>query len=197
MFQFMGSRSGGPNGERTRGVTRGPKQIPIKLVAIAPDSVGVTHLESPRIWWWQSASTSPGEMMFQLETVTQPPVLVFKVKLNALPAGFNVLDPTKLGKDHKFRLNPGVEYSWVLTCFSGVAQNPVKGRVVRKNDLDLASFKATDPKRIAALSESKNWYELFDAVALPARVAPAGNGYVAIRQKLLDQAGLGGEMKAP
>jgi hypothetical protein len=199
MFQYM-AQSGTPNGERTRGVTRGPKKTDIKLVAIAPATVGVTHLESPRIWWWQSESTSAGEMELEVSTVEEPPVLVFKAKLSALPAGFNAFNPEALAKDHKFRLKPGVECEWILSVFEGTTKSSVIGRIVRQNDPGLAGFTAgqeLDPKRIAVLSKSRNWYELFDAVALPARVDPAGKAYASIRQKLLDQVGLGAELKAP
>jgi hypothetical protein len=199
-IRFMAKRSGKPNGGRTQGVTRGENKPPLKLVAIAPGTVGVTHLESPRIWWWQSASTSPGEMEFELATVEEPPVLVFKSKLSALPAGYNAFSPAGLAKDHKFRLKPGVEYEWVLSCFEGKTKSSVIGRIVRQNDLDLTAFnagQALDPKRITALSESGNWYELFDSVALPARVDAAGNGYASIRQRLLEQVGLVSEIKAP
>jgi hypothetical protein len=199
MFQFM-AQAGKPNGERTRGVTRGPDKTAIKLVAIAPATVGVTHLESPRIWWWQSEATSPGEMEIELSSVEEPPVRVFKSKLNALPAGFNAFGPAGLGADHKYHLKPGVEYEWILSVYEGTSKSSVIGRIVRRKDLDLGGFKAgqeLDPKRIAALSKSGNWYELFDAVAFPAREDPASKGYASIRQKLLVQVGLGGELEAP
>ncbi|MCW1925196.1 DUF928 domain-containing protein [Luteolibacter arcticus] len=200
MYRFMAKRSGKPGGQRTRGVTRGEGKPMIKLVAIAPEAVGVTHLESPRIWWWQSAATEPQEMLFELERTEEPAKNVISIKLGALPAGFNAIDLAQVGKGQKIRLEAGVEYEWVLSCFSGEKKNSVKVKIDRRNDLDLADFKPEQgggPKNIAALSEAGNWYELFDAVAFPAKVESVAAEYAGIRQRLLDQVGLGGEIKAP
>ena len=138
--------------------------------------------------------------MFELERAKEPATLVFSLKLGALPAGFNALDLAQAGKGQQIRLEAGVEYEWILSCFDGQKKNSVRVRIERHDDLDLAGFKPRqggDPKTIAALSESGNWYELFDAVAFPARIDPGAAGYAGIRQRLLDQVGLGGETKAP
>lgn len=153
----------------------------------------------PRLWWWQSESTAGGELEFALTHMGKRPKSLLVVKLGPMKAGYNAIDlsslainPTKIG------LETGAEYQWTLGCFSGQRKDSVFVRMDRTDDPALANLLATEPGSAAALtslSESGNWYELFDTVAFSSGSAPENPELAAIRTRLLNQIGLDGDIK--
>lgn len=198
-FKPKSQRSGPEGGSRVIAATRSGGAPPVKLVALAPSTGGITSASQPRLWWWQSAETLPGEMEFALTRMDGRPQTVLVVKLGAMKAGYNAIDlsnpsinPTKVALENK------VEYQWTLGCYSQLQKNSVYVRMSRMEDPALAKLLDTDrfsSATLTSLSESGNWYELFDTVAFPSRIAPQIPELAAVRTRLLDQVGLQDETK--
>lgn len=198
-FKPKSLKDGSTGGSRVIAATRSGGGPPVKLVALAPSSGGITSSSQPRLWWWQSADTVPGEMEFALTRMDGRPQTVLAVKLGAMKAGYNAIDlsnpsinPTKITLEDK------IEYQWTLGCFSQLQKDSVFVRMSRVDDPALAKLLNADPfssATLTSLSESGNWYELFDTVALLSRMAPQIPEPAAVRTRLLHQVGLQNETK--
>jgi hypothetical protein len=184
---------------RVVGATRSGGGPPVKLVALAPVAGGITTLDQPRLWWWQSADTAAGEMEFVLTRMAGRPQSILAVKLGAMKAGFNAIDLSNPGiNPKKVGMDPGVEYQWTLGCFSQLEKDSVFVRMTRVDNPSLAKLVATErysAGTLTSLSDSGNWYELFDTVAFPSRLAPENTDLAAIRARLLDEVGLDRQTK--
>ncbi|MEO5714039.1 MAG: DUF928 domain-containing protein [Luteolibacter sp.] len=179
---------------RVVAATRGGGAPPVKIVALAPTAGGITTLEQPRLWWWQSANTAAGEVEFVLTRMDARPRSVLAIKLGAMKAGYNALDLSNPAiNPEKIHLEPKVEYQWTLGCFSQLQKNSVFVRMSRVDDPALAKLLASEPfssATLTSLSESGNWYELFDTVAFPSRMTPENPEFSAVRAQLLNEVGL-------
>jgi hypothetical protein len=200
MYRYLAKNSGKPAGQRSRAATRNGSVPPVTLVALAPNEPALTLLAKPRIWWWQSESTRPGELEFSLTRMGDRPSIVFETKLGPLKPGYNAIDLSQAAiNPGNVALESGVEYMWTLSCLNGLENNSVFVRIRRSKDDALAAKFAKEPSAadtVASLSAAGNWYELFDTVALPARLKPQDEDFATIRQSLLDQIGLKGEITA-
>jgi Domain of Unknown Function (DUF928) len=194
-----------PNKESKRGgsrviaATRSGGAVPVKLAALAPAGGGISCSSQPRLWWWQSAATSGGELEFVITLMGKRPKSLLAVKLGPMKAGYNALDLSNPAINReKIVLEPGAEYQWSIGCFSGQRKDSVFVRLDRIDNPDLTKQLVSDPTSaatITVLSESGNWYELFDAVAFSSGMTPANPELTAIRARLLAEVGLDGELK--
>jgi hypothetical protein len=179
---------------RVVAATRNGGGAPVKLVALAPNAGGITTLGQPRLWWWQSADTAAGEMEFVLTRMDSRPRSVLVTKLGAMKAGYNAIDLSHpLINPTKVTMEPGIEYQWTLGCFSQLKKDSVFVRMTRVDNPPLAKLVETDrfsATTLTSLSDSGNWYELFDTVAFPSRLAPENPDLAAIRSRLLNEIGL-------
>lgn len=186
-------------GRRVIAATRSGGAAPVKLVALAPAAAGITAVAQPRLWWWQSAPTSGGELEFVLTRMGTRPTTVIEVKLGPMKAGFNAIDLSGTAVNPtKATLEPGAEYQWTLGCFSGPRKESVFVRMARVEDPALAKLLAAEPgsaASVASLSESGNWYELFDTVAFSSGREPQNADLATLRADLLRQVGLDLETK--
>lgn len=186
-------------GSRVIAATRSGGAAPVKLVALAPVVGGVTNSAQPRLWWWQSADTAGGELEFALTQLTGRPKNLLALKLGPMKAGFNALDLSSPAiNPARIRLEPGLEYQWSLGCFSTQRKDSVFVRMDRVDDPALAKLLTKDPASaptLTYLSDSGNWYELFDTVAFSSGTSPQSSGLAAIRTRLLNQIGLEQDLK--
>ena len=187
------------SGSRVIAATRSGGVPPIKLVALAPASGGVTISSQPRLWWWQSAATAGGELEFALTDMSGRPKGLLAIKLGPMKAGYNAIDLSSPAiNPAKIALRSGAEYQWTLGCFSQQRKESVFVRMDRTDDPALAKQLAADPASattLTALSESGNWYELFDTVAFSSGSAPENADLAGIRARLLNQIGLEQDLK--
>ena len=179
---------------RVVAATRSGGGTPIKLVALAPTAGGITTLDQPRLWWWQSANTAAGEVEFVLTRMDGRPRSVLVIKLGAMKAGYNAINlANPLINPTKVTMEPGIEYQWTLGCFSQLEKDSVFVRMIRVENPALAKLVATDrfsAATLTSLSDSGNWYELFDTVAFPSRLTPENPELATIRSRLLNEIGL-------
>jgi hypothetical protein len=191
-------------GSQVLAATRGPEKSALKLVALAPENGGVTLSAQPRIWWWQSSPTAPGELEFTLSKVGNPSRTVYSVKIGARMKGYHAIDLSDERINPKdVSLDPGGKYMWSLGCDVPPAKagdiatrNSVKVFLVRDSNEVLEGKLAEKPvssEVVGELSESGNWYELFDLVAFSSGLQPDHAGLASLRDRLLEQIGLKNE----
>ena len=187
------------SGSRVIAATRSGGAGPVKLVALAPVSGGITVSSQPRLWWWQSAATAGGELEFALTGMSGRPKSLLAIKLGPMKAGYNAIDLSNPAiNPAKIALESGGEYQWSLGCFSQQRKDSVFVRMDRVDDPALALRLSADPASAAtlnSLSESGNWYELFDTVAFSSGSAPENADLSAVRARLLSQIGLEQDLK--
>jgi hypothetical protein len=192
-------------GAQVLAATRGTKSD-LKLVALAPESNGVTLSAQPRIWWWQSTETDPGELEFTLSKVGKPTRTVFAVKIGARKKGYHAIDLSDVRINPKeVSLEPGATYLWSLGCDVPPTKageiptkNSVKVFLVRKSNEELEEKLNESPVSgavVSQLSDSGNWYELFDMVAFSSGLQPDHAGLAELRDRLLGQVDLKKEIK--
>jgi hypothetical protein len=200
MYRYLAKNSGKPEGQRSRAATRNGPVPPVTMVALAPDAAALTLLAKPRIWWWQSVATRDKELEFSLTRMGDRPGIVFTTPIGPLEPGYNAIDLSQASANpRQVALEPGVDYKWTLTCLNGLKSTSVSVRIRLSDDKAVAAKFAKAPlaaDTVNALSAAGNWYELFDTVAVLARIKPQDQDLVAIRQSLLDQVGLNGAITA-
>lgn len=193
-------------GSQVLAATRGSDKSALRLVALAPENDGVTLAAQPRIWWWQSAATAPGELEFTLSRVGTPSRTVFTVKLGARKTGYHAIDLADERINPKaVSLDSGAKYVWSVGCDVPPVKageiptkNSVKVFMVRESDEKIAGLLAETPlsgETVGLLSDSGNWYELFDLVAFSSRLQPDHEGLATLRDQMLNQVGLKNEFK--
>src|SRR5436190_17687058 len=94
---------------RVTGGSRGNGDDAVTLDVLAPDDIGTTTQEQPSLFWFQSKPADAKlELTFLQENKPKP--LVHVTMERSTKAGIQRL---KLS-DHGVKLNPGVEYQWVV-----------------------------------------------------------------------------------
>lgn len=193
-------------GSQVLAATRSGGKSALRLVALAPENDGVTLAAQPRIWWWQSAATAPGELEFTLSRVGKPSRTVFAVKLGARKVGYHAIDLSDERINPKgVSLDSGAKYVWSVGCDvppvkagEVPTKNSVKVFMVRDSDEKLEGLLAETPvsgETVGLLSDSGNWYELFDLVTFSSRLQPDHAGLASLRDQMLGQVGLKSEIK--
>jgi hypothetical protein len=199
-YRYLAKNAGKPVGQRSRAATRSGTAPPVKLVALAPAEPTATLLARPRLWWWQSHDTRTDEVEFTLTRMDAPNAPIIDIKMGPLKAGYNAIDLSQAKVNpREISLEPGVDYQWSVGVLNGLDKNSIFLRIRRLKDDALAAKFAKAPfaaDTVTALSAAGNWYELFDPVAITAKIKPQDENFVTLRQNLLDQIGLAGELTA-
>lgn len=192
VVKFRGNR--GIDKNLTVAATRAGDRPDIKLVALAPGDAGITLLERPTLWWFQSQDSKRAELEFILTEISSRPTELLRLPLKAMPAGFNSfnlgarwMDPTGIA------LQPGKQYQWTIALRAGDKSPAVYAKLRRVPDAALEELLETDPYSTGALeklSESGNWYELLDTIALLVRRHPDEQAFTQIRNELFTAAKL-------
>ena len=166
----------------------------IKIVALAPGDGGTTIKKRPTLWWFQSEQSKMAEIEFILTEISERPRELLRLPLKAMPAGFNSLDLEARWLDQAgITLQPDQPYQWTIALRAGDKSSAVYAKLRRVPDEDLATQLTADPyapDTLTKLSETGNWYELFDAVARLARHHTEENTVTQARKALLDDAKL-------
>lgn len=168
--------------------TRSGNQSDIRLVAIAPGNEGVTCRPKPRLWWYQSEATGPRQLEFVLSRMDGTPKVLFRRPITPpMAKGFNVIDFNNRGFNKEgLSLETGGIYQWAIRLVNEKSSPQVYCRM--RADIGETETMKDD---IAALAESGNWYELFNAVATGAlNPSPEAAEMTRLRGELLAQIGL-------
>ncbi len=185
-IRFRG-KAGAP-GDLIITATRGGK-TDIRLVAIAPGHGAITCLESPRLWWFQSEQTAARDLEFVLSRLDgKEPRVVLRSFLPAMQKGFNHIDfrNPAFNRD-AVKLADGGTYQWTVRL-AAEAESP---QVFCRLKVALNGKRQT----LASLSESGNWYELFDLISTAAEKEGASPEITDARQDLLTQIKLAAEIR--
>src|SRR5690606_15513843 len=95
-----------PAPRRVGGALRsGPAALPA-IAVLAPDHLGLTSSEQPRLYWFIAEPTRARVEFALVRPGVDPPLA--ETILDASSAGIHALDLAALG----VRLEPGVEYEW-------------------------------------------------------------------------------------
>jgi hypothetical protein len=190
-IRFKG-KAGAP-GRNTVTATRSGNLADLRIITIAPGEKNlkpgeepVTAKTHPRLWWYQSESTARGELQFILSRIdgTKPGV-VAKTVIPAMEIGFNVVDLSmEKFKTAGISLENGATYQWTIVS----AKSPGAPQAFCRMKVD---FTRTG-EDLGALSDTGNWYELFDTAATAAKNASGAEAasMAELRGELLSQIGL-------
>lgn len=197
MSQFRGKS--GHDKNLVHAATRAGDVPELKLVALAPGDEGTTIRPQPRFWWHQSAASRNGELEFILTEIQgRRPRELLRVPLAAMPAGYNSFDlanPTL--NPNLAELSTESPYQWTIVLRGNDAGSAVFAKVKRLREPTLEEALRASPDQettLKSLSDSGNWYELFDTVALLARRYPGEDEATSARWMLLKDAGIGGHL---
>jgi hypothetical protein len=191
--KFRPPSSGAPS-VRLTGGSRGTGEAAITLDVLAPDDVGLTTLEQPSLFWYQSA---PSNARFELTVLQEKQVKpLLQVKENrASKAGIQRLRLS----DHGVRLARGIEYQWVVALITDVenrstdlvASGVIK-RVEPSAELKKSVEAAGPGARGAAYAEAGIWYDALAALSDSIEAEPGNKALEEARADLLRQGGLKG-----
>lgn len=177
---------------RVTGGSRGTGDAAITLDVLAPDDIGTTTQEQPSLFWFQS---KPADAKFELTLLQEnkvKPLIQVKVERSS-KAGIQRL---KLS-DHGVKLNPGVEYQWVVALVTDpenrstdlVASGIIK-RVVPPADLKEKISHAAPASLAGLYAEAGIWYDALAAVSDQIEAQPGNKTLRETRAELLRQVGL-------
>jgi hypothetical protein len=177
---------------RVTGGSRGSGDAAVTLDVLAPDDVGTTTQEQPSLFWFQS---KPSDAKFELTLLQEKKVKpLVQVKMDrASKAGIQRL---KLA-DHGVKLNPGVEYQWVVALVTDaenrstdlVASGAIK-RVEPGADLKAKISQAAPASLASVYAEEGIWYDALAALSDQIEARPEDKTLRETRADLLRQVGL-------
>lgn len=169
--------------------TRSGNQSNIRLVIIAPGHGAVTCLETPRLWWYQSETTAPRDLEFVLSRLDGPePAVILRSFLPAMPKGFNNVDLRNPALNKlSVKLADGGNYQWTIR----LAAEPESPQVFCRLSVKIDKTRQT----LATLSESGNWYELFDLICTASEKEGVSPEVTEARTELIEQIGLAKEIR--
>jgi len=189
--KFRPPATGAPS-VRVTGGSRGSGDKAITLDVLAPDDIGVTTLEQPSLFWFQS---KPADAKFEL-------TLLQENKVNPL-VQVRVDRSTKAGiqrlklSDHGLKLAPGVEYQWVVALINDpdhrstdlVASGVIK-RIEPSAELKEKTAKAAPASLPSVYAEAGIWYDALAVLSDQIDADPDNKALRETRADLLRQVGL-------
>jgi hypothetical protein len=179
---------GAPQG-RIGGATRGAAGDLPKLEVLAPDHVGWSAVDQPKLYWFLSRDVSePMQITISMDTEPKP-VLEFELP-KPVKAGIHSIDLAS----HGVRLKPLVEYDWAVTIVIDpkqrssdmLASGSIKF-VPPAGDVGQRLRTAAGDSTASAYAEAGYWYDSIQALS---QDIDKGGGNRAARASLLDQVGL-------
>jgi hypothetical protein len=177
---------------RVTGGSRGAGKNLMTLDILAPDQVGETTREQPSLFWYQSrAATAKFELTVVQENKVKP--LVHHVVDRPANAGVQRLNLA----DHGAKLEPGVEYQWVVALITDpenrstdlIASGVIK-RVAPSAELKEKISKSSTEALPAVYGEAGIWYDALTALSDQIEAKPNDMGLRQTRADLLRQVGL-------
>ena len=177
---------------RVTGGSRGSGDGTITLDVLAPNQTGLTTLEQPSLFWFQS---KPANAKFELTLLQEnkaKPLLQFTVQRSA-KAGIQRL---KLS-DQGVKLAPGVEYQWVVALITDpdnrssdlVASGVIK-RIEASPALKDKIAKASPESLPGVYAEQGIWYDALSVLSDQIEAQPQNKALLETRADLLRQVGL-------
>jgi hypothetical protein len=177
---------------RVTGGSRGSGDAAITLDVLAPDDIGVTTLEQPSLFWYQS---KPANAKFELTLLQEnkaKPIVQVMVERSG-KAGIQRL---KLA-DHNVKLAPGIEYQWVVALISDPdnrSSDLVASGVIKRIECPAGlkeKLAQTPPGSVpAAYAEAGVWYDALSALSDQIDAHPDDATLRETRADLLRQVGL-------
>lgn len=177
---------------RVTGGSRGTGDAAVTLDVLAPDDVGTTTQEQPSLFWFQS---KPAEAKFELTLLQENKVKpLIQVKVDR--AGKAGIQRLKLS-DHGVKLNPGVEYQWVVALVTDpdnrstdlVASGVIK-RVTPAAELKDKISQAAPASLASLYADAGIWYDALAAASDQIEAQPGNKTLREMRAELLLQVGL-------
>jgi hypothetical protein len=189
--QFRPPSTGAPS-VRLTGGSRGTGEAAMRLDVLAPDDIGLTTVEQPSLFWYQS---KPAAARFELTLLQEnkiQPLMQVQVE-RAAAAGIQRLRLS----DHGVKLRPGVEYQWVVALITDPENRStdlVASGVIQRVELTEelgAKVRSADPsERAAVYAAAGIWYDALSAVSDQIEAHPQEAAWRAVRSDLLSQVGL-------
>ena len=171
-----------PAPRRIGGASRGmPLTLPTVAV-LAPDHLGLTRSEQPRLYWFISAPTSDRVEAVLIRPGMETPLI--ETVLSGAAAGIHFLDLRQLG----VRLELDIEYEWSVAVVTDPAQRSrdiVSGGAIMR--IQAPADDATDAAQYARLGL---WYDALMALDRNSGEQAADATARSLRTALLEQAGL-------
>jgi hypothetical protein len=158
---------------------------------LSPESVGLTLLESPSLYWHLSAPTD-ARIDFTLIDESSVAPLVEQTLAGPFEAGIHRIDLGGLG----VRLAPGAQYQWFVALVPDPEERSadvVAGGGVERTDpapLRDALAQAPESEQVQVLAREGIWYDAIDALSRRIERAPADPQPREQRASLLEQVGL-------
>jgi len=177
---------------RVTGGSRGSGDASVTLDVLAPDDTGLTTLEQPSLFWYQSKPVTAKFELTLLEENKVKPLLQVQYDRVA-NAGIQRL---KLS-DHNVKLAPNVEYQWVVALVTDpdnrssdlVASGVIK-RVEPSAELKARVTGASPSALPAIYAEAGIWYDALSSLADQIDSVPDSKALHQTRADLLGQVGL-------
>ena len=177
---------------RVTGGSRGTGDATLTLDVLAPNETGMTTLEQPSLFWFQS---KPANAKFELTLLQEnkvKPLVQFSVE-RSTKAGIQRL---KLS-EHGVKLAPGVEYQWVVALVTDpdnrssdlVASGVIK-RVEPSAELKEKIAKASPGSLPGVYAEAGIWYDALSVLSDQIDAQPENKDLKEARVDLLRQVGL-------
>jgi hypothetical protein len=174
------------------GGSRGSGDAAMTLDVLAPNETGMTTLEQPSLFWFQS---KPADAKFELTLLQEnkaKPLLQVTVQ-RSTKAGIQRL---KLS-DHSVKLTTGVEYQWVVALITDpdnrssdlVASGVIK-RIESPAGLKEKVAKATPATLPGVYAEAGIWYDALSTLSDQIEAQPEDKTLRDTRADLLRQVGL-------
>jgi hypothetical protein len=189
--KFRPPTTGAPS-VRVTGGSRGSGDSAMTLDVLAPNETGLTTLEQPSLFWFQSKPADAKFELTLLEEAKVKPIVQFMVE-RSTKAGIQRL---KLS-DHGVKLTPGVEYQWIVALVTDpdnrssdlVASGVIK-RIEPTADLKEKVAKTTPASQASVYAQEGIWYDALSTLSDQIDAHPEDKTLRESRADLLRQVGL-------
>lgn len=177
---------------RVTGGSRGSGESQISLDVLTPDSVGLTTMEQPSLFWYQS---KPATALFEMTLLREDrddPVMKITVD-RAATAGIQRVNLA----DHNVKLTAGVEYQWVVALItdpenrsSDLVASGIVQRIEPPDELKNKLSTAPPADKAGIYAEAGIWYDALTSLCNEIDSQPDNKILRESRSKLLHQVGL-------
>jgi len=183
--------AGNPAPRRVGGNSRGlPPALPAVAV-LAPDHLGLTVSEQPRLLWYLAAPTTARIELTLVDPARAAPLI--ETVAAGDRAGIHEFQPGA----HGVKLEPGVQYEWSIAIVTDPAQRSrdvfAAGAIMRVEPsaaLAQTLHLAAADGRAAAYANAGVWYDALDAMSAEIAARPGDRAPRERRAAVLEQAGL-------
>ncbi len=177
---------------RVTGGSRGTGDKEITLDVLAPDDIGMTTMEQPSLFWFQSKPSAAKFELTLLQENKAKPVVRMEVERSS-NAGIQRM---KLS-DHGVSLAPGVEYQWVVALITDPENRStdlVASGVIKRIELApplKERIRQAAPEAVAGLyADAGIWYDALSTLSDQVQAHPDNRTLRETRADLLRQVGL-------